>query len=321
MTKIAISPLLPAINLFACIVIVLLVLISPAPFSASSISLLDISPVYLNTSKLAANDTIVFGASSTTALNITSTPSTSISSTSSIELTSTAPPPMVTVPPVTVTALAAPSPTPTPGAPQVVTVYQGGTVTSPAPAVAPAAAPVGVAVAAAQRRSFHAAALRKREDLQNARGLYGGATNGTTVRRSGKTSKLELTFGPLGSCFRSISGRRSCTAARLAPSYDSSQLTDELNGGFIIDKLPTKMPNIPAFILATLIVLIIALALAVPVVLVAVQPARFGFLLEAGPRERQLRSAQGLACWTLIVMWVLLVASGISMRITFANAR
>jgi hypothetical protein len=132
---------------------------------------------------------------------------------------------------------------------------------------------------------------------------------------------VRLIFGPLGSCGTSASGQRTCTSARLSPRYDSSVLATEESGSFSTIGLPERLPTTPILLLVVVVTLLLSVALGVPSILALASPRKFGSPLEAGPAERNLRSAQHWIHLATLVGWVLLAATGISMRITSASAR
>lgn len=163
----------------------------------------------------------------------------------------------------------------------------------------------------------------KRENVTDVP-YYGNGTNVTVSNGDGVTtrelSRIAMKLGPLGSCFRNAKGDWSCTSARLASTFDYAQL-EGVGVRFKTAGMPTGISTSPSLLLIALLALVVNVAVAAPIMMAKTMPAKFGSILESGPRERGLRGALDATFWLLILSWLFTVGSGLSMRISLSKAK
>ncbi|PWN90763.1 hypothetical protein FA10DRAFT_286442 [Acaromyces ingoldii] len=163
----------------------------------------------------------------------------------------------------------------------------------------------------------------KRENVTDVP-YYGNGTNVTVSNGDGvaarELSRIAMKLGPLGSCFRDAKGDWSCTSARLASTFDYAQL-EGVGVRFKTAGMLTGISTSPSLLLIALLALVVNVAVAAPIMMAKTMPAKFGSILESGPRERGLRGALDATFWLLILSWLFTVGSGLSMRISLSKAK
>lgn len=201
--------------------LVLFVLISPAPLSFSSISLLKVEPYNLNSNSNSSSSTsissvggITFGGSS----SISSTSSQPSSSSTSISESSRSH--------------------------SSTSSDASATQTASSSSSSPIPTPTSTSIAARGFVVKRSQQLQVREQLSNMTGPGGIYLNGTEqsllanqTADSSFSSKVQLSFGPLGSCFTDGEGNKVCTSSRLSPSYESDQLKQAEYGNYVTSGL------------------------------------------------------------------------------------
>ncbi|PWN41752.1 hypothetical protein IE81DRAFT_158565 [Ceraceosorus guamensis] len=314
MGKLNLGLLIPAMLQLSSLIIVLLILISPAPFNHSSISLLRIEP-FNNTNSSSVGDSAansktrqsstVYSMSLNTS-NTTSAPVPISTSNSSDAQTSVPIASITTDAPKSASITAAPTPGQASNA-------------RPTDMVSEAVQESNENVKAASTNSSASNIVHRREDMTKR--PFGVLNSTQPYIQPSSLSKIRVILGPLGSCTIDADGNRRCSKALLLPAFNTVSLAADQIGEYDLRSLPSTIKAIPIILLVVLVIFIFSFALALPPLLAAFFPAKFGFLMQAGPRERALRRAQKCVLWAIMCSWVLLAASGISLRVTFSSAR
>ncbi|KAK0520529.1 hypothetical protein OC834_007005 [Tilletia horrida] len=136
------------------------------------------------------------------------------------------------------------------------------------------------------------------------------------------TSNIQMTFGPLGSCYWSAGGIRECTSASLNPQFNLTSLSADTQGAISSAGLPGSLSGSTrsTILLAAVIVLAVTSALAILPILATLYPDKLGSVTEPGPVEQALRTAKRLSIWALAVIGVLLLGTTVSLRFTLNSS-
>ncbi|PWN25839.1 hypothetical protein BDZ90DRAFT_233853 [Jaminaea rosea] len=338
-------PLLQPLILLSCFFLTLIVFSCPDPLSPSSgITLLTVRPYNISAAAASSSDldgsgnktssagsTITFGGANATATTLpaNATEPTALATSSSSENS--------------VTASAASTPTVDPSSANNRTLAAQTSIAAPAQAAS--TQPQGQT---ADKRSSHVNEPRAEiQPLMSNSTTSRGPTlvsfervpesNGTNESNSPLASPftpstplltgealslIELKISPLGSCFRTWSGARSCTPASLRPTYDSSHLTMKALGGYDTKGLPSTIKTTP-ILLVVVVSLLGSLSLSSTLgASLRVWPgATFGQpLLQGGAAQRAWASTQRVALWLRLGVALLLLGTAVSMRLVVSKA-
>lgn len=135
-------------------------------------------------------------------------------------------------------------------------------------------------------------------------------------------SLIELKLSPLGSCFRTWSGARSCMPASLRPTYDSSHLAIKALGGYDTKGLPSTLKTTPILLVVVVSLLgVLSLSSALGASLRVWPGAAFGQpLLQGGAAQRAWAGTQRVALWLRLGVALLLLGTAVSMRLVVSKA-
>ncbi|CAO1616613.1 unnamed protein product [Parajaminaea phylloscopi] len=139
------------------------------------------------------------------------------------------------------------------------------------------------------------------------------------VLRGQQLSLVEVKFGPLGSCYRGPNGDRTCTPASIQAQFATQRLASD-GLAFDVSGLPAGLRTSPILLLSCVVTLIVILLLVIPSTLARIKPQLLGDILQSGQWQRYYDKAQHIALWVRLAVALLLLGTGISMRIIVSKA-
>lgn len=339
--KIKWSPLLQPCVLVTALILVLVTLTCPDPLSSSGVTLITISPANLTNVSDAATGAASPSASAVTTFGASDSANVSTASSDALDPASTA---------ATNSSSASESTTPTA---TTSSTLNNTTSATPLPRSRRA---MHQAISTLYHREVEpqpASSLVKNDSLSfnddlgpvrlerinvtddqgNTTAASNNTAAGTPVVTTGgfvvrnvptgeRLSAVELKFGPLGSCYRSSTWDRVCTPASLQPTFDSSGITAANDQGlrFNTSGLPEDMRTTPILLLVVFVLLSMLVALAIPSTLARLCPGRFAHILENKQWTRIYAQVTQLALYARLAIALLLLGTGVSMRIVASKA-
>lgn len=290
----------PALQL-TTLVLLFIVFMCPNPFGSSDVTLMVIRPVVLSGNQTmgaaATSAGPVFGGNSSLSVTqvTTSSPGTTNAET--------------TMPPSTVTSnsssIASSRPTP-----RAVENYNSSTTTADEVS-SPSATPLIL-----ERLNVTSATNPTSNDTAST-GLPGTVSYSST-----SLSWLELKYGAMGGCLRSVGNKRTCTPASLSPSLTTPNGDLASSSHFDVRGLPDHFnKTFPILLLTSFITAFVLLLVSIPTLLARTLPTRYAaYLSPDSAVQRHLTTIQRYALYVRLCVVVLMLIAGIGLRMQMSKA-